>query len=43
MLLSFADLPHFCLLEALALSLTIDFAIGGAESIGGKGTVGFFG
>ena len=36
MLLSFASLPCFYLLEALALDLTVGLAIGGAEFISGK-------
>ncbi len=42
-LLSFAGLPHFHLFEVLALGLTVGLAIGGAESMGGKVAVGFFG
>ncbi len=43
-LLSFADLPRFCLvLETSALDLAIGFAIGGAEFIGGEVIVGFSG
>ncbi len=42
-LLSFADLPRFCLLEASALGLTVGLAIGGAEFIGGEVTIGLFG
>ncbi len=43
-LLSFADLPCFCLvLEASALGLTVGLAIGEAESIGREIAVGFSG
>ncbi len=38
--LSFASLPHFCLLEVSALGLTVGLAIGGAESISGEVAVG---
>ncbi len=42
--LALADLPRFHLvLEASALGLTVGFAIGGAESIGGEVAVGVSG
>ncbi len=42
-LLSFAGLLRFRLLEASALGLTRDLAIGGAESIGGEVAIGLSG
>ena len=41
LLLLLAGWPHFRLVVDLAISLTIDLAIGGVELTGGKDAVGF--